>query len=982
MDVLILAPPAPWGARLAARLGRQRAALVPAPALARRRVRAERPRVVVVALGPRGAAPLVRALGRSAEPPALVLVGRRATGADSRLAADVGATYLVGPVDVAHAARIVRARLKRPADTPAPAGATRTREMEALLHVEEVLNTTLDVKELLKEVTRRTAQVVGVERCSVNMFRDGFIVPVMSQFADGHVDPTQWQRYKGMGPRRVEENPAMRAAISSKQPVVIEDATTDPLAPAYWREDFSIRSACVVPLVRRGDVVGTFNLDCSAAIHRFTPDEVRLATTVANQVALAVDNARLFTETKQRLDDANALLELSRVLTSTLDLRPLLREISQITARTLGSARCSMYLVEGEHVRPIVSEYADGHTDPTLWGHFTRQGPLAIDYPEHREAIENRVPVAIRDTAEHPHPAHEQFGTRARLVVPVVRKDVVIGLLALSETGGPRAWSRRDIDLATTIAAQVALAIENTRLFQETERQLRDAQALLELAHTLSSTLDIRPLLRDVVRLAARAVGMETCVLFEIRDGRIVAIAGQRADAVADPQLWDAARELTLTTDDYPAVAETVATRRSVAVGGDDPRVPELVRQRFKQQAMLFVPLLRRGTVVGILNFANSERDRPATDRQIRLGETIAGQVALTLENARLFADADLQRGLLTRIFDSTSDGILLVREGVIETANRRAGELLRFDPAAGGTPLLDVAGARGAARSALDALTAALAAGGAGGQGEIELPHGEVLAWRARPTPGARAELTFTMQDMTREREITRMKDDFVSFVTHQLRTPLSGIRWTLELAAGNPDVTDDARQSMHDAIESASRLVQLVNDMLDIARLERGGIEVVAASVDTLALTREVLGDLTALVADKRHELTVDAAAGVPPARGDAQLLRQVVLNLLSNAVKYTPEGGRVTVRVAPDDGHVHWSVQDNGIGIPAAAQRHLFEKFYRAENATALEVEGSGLGLYLVRLIVERLGGRVWCESEEGRGSTFHLVLPAAG
>ena len=225
------------------------------------------------------------------------------------------------------------------------------------------------------------------------------------------------------------------------------------------------------------------------------------------------------------------------------------------------------------------------------------------------------MPVAICDTAEHPHPAHEQFGTRARLVVPIVRKDVAVGLLALSETRGPRAWSRRDIDLATTIAAQVALTIENARLFQETERQLHEAQALLELAHTLSSTLDIRPLLRDVVRLAAHATGMDTCVLLEARAGRITPIAGQRADGVADPPLWDAIRELSFAGDDYPAVVETVTTRRSLAMAGDDPRLPALVRERFKPHALLYVPLLRRGEVIGLLNFVNIFRDRPEIGR-------------------------------------------------------------------------------------------------------------------------------------------------------------------------------------------------------------------------------------------------------------------------------------------------------------------------------------------------------------------------------
>ena len=111
------------------------------------------------------------------------------------------------------------------------------------------------------------------------------------------------------------------------------------------------------------------------------------------------------------------------------------------------------------------------------------------------------------------------------------------------------------------------------------------------------------------------------------------------------------------------------------------------------------------------------------------------------------------------------------------------------------------------------------------------------------------------------------------------------------------------------------------------------------------------------------------------------DVQLMRQVVLNLVSNAIKYTPQNGRIDIRLRHDPALIRWSIKDSGIGIPKASQRRLFEKFYRAENVVTLETEGTGLGLYLVRLIMEQLGGRVWCQSEEGAGATFLFTLPRA-
>jgi signal transduction histidine kinase len=236
------------------------------------------------------------------------------------------------------------------------------------------------------------------------------------------------------------------------------------------------------------------------------------------------------------------------------------------------------------------------------------------------------------------------------------------------------------------------------------------------------------------------------------------------------------------------------------------------------------------------------------------------------------------------------------------------------------------------------------------------------------------------SMMDITQRKEAERMKSDFVSFVSHQLRTPLAGMNWMLELAADTEGVPDEARANIADARESAARLVTLVNDLLDIARLESGRIATEPETLALRSLTQSVVAEMQTLVDERRHALEVHCDASLPDIFADAQLLRQVVGNLLSNAIKYTPPGGRIVVTISRHNGSVTWAVKDTGVGIPRAAQARLFEKFYRAENAVSLDSEGTGLGLHLVRLIVEQAGGRVWCESEEGRGATFAFTLPA--
>jgi signal transduction histidine kinase len=240
---------------------------------------------------------------------------------------------------------------------------------------------------------------------------------------------------------------------------------------------------------------------------------------------------------------------------------------------------------------------------------------------------------------------------------------------------------------------------------------------------------------------------------------------------------------------------------------------------------------------------------------------------------------------------------------------------------------------------------------------------------------------VTLTFRDVTREREVSDMKSDFVSFVTHQLRTPLAGIKWMLELAAEDPALPADAASYVEDAREAAQRLIDLVNDLLDISRLERGRLTVEPVPVRLGDLTQSVLDETALILRDKGHVVSVSGGDAVPAVLADVQLLRQVVLNLTSNAIKYTPAGGAIAIAMRPEAGRVTWAITDNGIGIPGASRARLFEKFYRADNAAAVETEGTGLGLYLVRLILEHLGGHIQCESTEGQGSTFTLTLPVA-
>lgn len=267
-----------------------------------------------------------------------------------------------------------------------------------------------------------------------------------------------------------------------------------------------------------------------------------------------------------------------------------------------------------------------------------------------------------------------------------------------------------------------------------------------------------------------------------------------------------------------------------------------------------------------------------------------------------------------------------------------------------------------------------------------LEKPTHRILDVRTDPVldeSGAYLGYVATLHDVTAEREVGQMKNEFVSTVSHELRTPLTSIKGYVDLILDGEagEINEIQREFLSIVKENADRLVDLINDMLDISRIESGRIHLKIQPISVLDLALDVAGTFAAVAERSGHKIVVKVPDDLPRVAGDRDRVGQVLTNFVSNAIKYSPSGGTVTIRAKQDGDMVQVSITDQGIGIDKEDQKKLFTKFYRVDSSLTREIGGTGLGLSICKSIIELLGGQVGVRSKPGKGSTFYFTLPVA-
>jgi two-component system, NtrC family, sensor histidine kinase KinB len=517
---------------------------------------------------------------------------------------------------------------------------------------------------------------------------------------------------------------------------------------------------------------------------------------------------------------------------------------------------------------------------------------------------------------------------------------------------------------------------------------LNHAQSSLELLYNISrqlvSSLDLQTVLENVVNLSIQNLNAERGVLIVLDSQQRPA---ETVQVINSQRVANTMEQMKQVVDQ--GLAGWVLRSRQAALIPDTSQDERWVRRpddeanRTGAKSAICVLLQYRGLLLGVLTLVHSE---PGffTQAHLDLLQSIGDQAGIAINNARLFDSLQLATQRYRELFENNIDPILISDwRGKILEGNRQAARL-------SGTGLPGLVG-----RSILEMHEANL---DRMGEGLINLTSGEIISYESIFRPPQHESipveisvyrvrlqdeevLQWTVRDISARKELDILRNDLAAMVYHDLRSPLSNIVSSLDMLEGlipKEEVTS-LRTIFGIATRSTERMQRLISSLLDINRLEAGQAITNQKQVSVTTLINDASDAVKPTVEGKQQHLEMEVTADLPSLWIDEDMIRRVLINLVENATKFTPMKGDIRILVDRTGSHVRFCVQDSGMGIPPEALDLVFEKFRRlnAENSP----KGMGLGLAFCRLAVQAHGGRIWVESEVGKGSRFFFTLPAS-
>ena len=784
------------------------------------------------------------------------------------------------------------------------------------------------------------------------------------------------------------------------------------------------KSALVLPLVSGANLRSLIFIYQNQPV-RFSLNEIELSRTLTNQASIALENARLFQSTLFTAERFSILNQASYQVSTNLDAEQIYVAVHKAAKRLMPVESFvislldeetneveGVYLVDEEQRAPVTRI----PRDQGLSGRVISTGqPLLLHGAESVES----VGTVIYGKVDTP---------LSILAVPMTVSGRTVGMLS-AQSYQPNVYTEDDLQILSTLANQAAVAIQNGRLFNETQRLAREfeqrviertaqlqreqqnTETLLRILTEVSASLDLDRALNRTLALLNDAIGAEqgTIMLLNAEDNLLHYRAGY---GYLTDKVSGEGRGFRLKIGE--GLAGWVVERREPALVNDlltDPRWVQTGATSHEHRSALVMPLLVAEDVIGVLMVFHRQPGY-FSGELLSLVKAIAGQVAVAINNAHLYElirdQAERLGSMLRReqedasrsqaILEAVADGVLVTgANNRISFLNRSAAQILDLEPGQVIGQSLDVFGglfgkSAGSWMETIRNWSDGVASHETGTFAErLDLENGRIVLVHLAPVV-LQSDFLGTVsifRDITHEVEVDRLKSEFVATVSHELRTPMTSIRGYVDvLLMGAAGAVNENQEHFLNIIKSnTERLNILVNDLLDVSRIESGRVTLSPQALDLREIAEDVIGDVLrrSQEENKPVALSLEAPKKLPHVYGDIERVRQILGNLVDNAYHYTPENGTIIVQIHPNGGkEVQVDVKDNGIGIPLEDQARVFERFYRGEHPLVLSTPGTGLGLSIVKQIVEMHKGRIWMKSSgvPGDGSTFSFTLPIYG
>jgi signal transduction histidine kinase len=769
-----------------------------------------------------------------------------------------------------------------------------------------------------------------------------------------------------------------------------------------------------VPLIAHDNTIGVMSISSHREGYSYRDEHIELVTTIAAQAAVAIENARLLQRSERQARQLATLNQIGRTLTSSLDPERVPSLIMEQATDLLGVEEGSL-LLSDDTTGELVFAYTTGPFGNSLIGQRLPRGVGLAGY-----VATHGISLIVNDVRNDTrfYSATDQstgFTTRAILAAPLRGVGGVQGVIEVMNRRDGGLFTGEDQRLLEAVADQAVIALENAQRFAQVDRALaRRAQELARtndlLQHNLRSLTALNALgmaintsLRDadeIFTMTARGVvemtgALGACVLLPER-------GGFRAAVQIGPEQLFAQRP-------DPLLGRVMESVRPEVVRAD---IPASLAQN-GAGALLAVPLRATQRTLGALCVYYAGNPPSAPDQETVV--LFATQAAVAVESLQLFTAVRDAHDHMASVLASTREGIMLIEtEAHVAIANDALYRLCDMPPQA--TQSLNIeeflaAWERVASYPAEEwaALRQGLAAVASGRQpfafGELNQisAHPRSIAWsalqarRSGGAPSGPGGALLVLRDITEAKESERLRQDLTNMIVHDLRSPLSSVMASIEMLIRgiSGDVASPQRKVLDIAYSSSLQILEMINTLLDISRLEDGHMPLKLGAHPVHPLTQRAIERLAPLAHERTTVIQTDIPTDLTPVRADDELIVRVLQNLLGNALNFSARGSTVLVRAfqgatrrggatdaprkdgAAAEKHVTIAVSDRGVGIAQKDQEKIFAKFGQVGERRG----GSGLGLTFCKLVVETHGGSIWVESRPGEGSTFFFTLPTA-